>query len=467
MLLMAAAMIPLAGMIGSGLDLSRAYLVRAKLQSACDASALAARRAMGSAALDAAAINEGNRFFAFNFPAGTMGTSPVNLNIRAQQQNASVVEVQAATTVPTSVMRLFGYEFIFVDVDCSADQDYVNNDIMLVLDVTGSMNCMAGARCDYSSFEQTGSRLSRLRNATASLYRALQGATGVRTRYGFMPYSMTVNVGRDLQSGWLRNPSSYWQLQWGNWALTPVSHSPTWLSNNWGGCVEERSTISQGTGAPIRISGDVADADIDSVSTTVPSLQWQPYDEEATQGETGYYPNLATFCPAPASRLAVYSSETAFQSQVNASLARVGGYTNHDLGMMWGMRFLSTTGMFSADNPGVFNLIRVEQHIVFLTDGVMTANANNYSAFGIPQREDRMTGGGSLVQKHQTRFLNACNRARQMGMTIWVIALDVQAPDSIRPCASGNDHFFVSNGSDLDQVFSLIGRGIGRLRMTT
>lgn len=467
MLLMAAAMIPLAGMIGSGLDLSRAYLVRAKLQSACDASALATRRAMGSAAIDQYAIGEGNKFFNFNFPAGTMGTGPVSVGIGTQPPNTSTVLVQAATSVPTSVMRLFGYETIPVDVECSADQDYVNNDVMLVLDVTGSMNCMAGTRCDYSPSEQSGSRLSRLRNATASLYRALQGATGVRTRYGFMPYSMTVNVGRSLQPGWLREPSSYWQQSRGIWSLTPVSHTPSWLSNTWGGCLEERSTISQGTGAPIRISGDVAEADIDSVSTSVPSLQWQPYDEEATQGETGYFPNLTTFCPAPASRLNVYTSESAFQSQVNASLTRVGGYTNHDLGMMWGMRFLSSTGMFSADNPGMFNQIRVERHIVFLTDGVMTADLNNYSAFGIPQREDRMTGGGSLVQKHQTRFLNACNRARQMGMTIWVIALDVQAPDSIRPCASGNDRFFISDGSDLDQVFSLIGRGIGRLRMTT
>ena len=77
-----------------------------------------------------------------------------------------------------------------------------------------------------------------------------------------------------------------------------------------------------------------------------------------------------------------------------------------------------------------------------------------------------MTGGGSLVKRHQDRFLNACNRARQMGMTIWVIALDVQSPNDIKPCASGEDHFFISDGSDLDQVFTRIAKGIGRLRLT-
>jgi hypothetical protein len=96
----------------------------------------------------------------------------------------------------------------------------------------------------------------------------------------------------------------------------------------------------------------------------------------------------------------------------------------------------------------------------------MTASTTNYSAFGIPAAEQRMTGSGDLVARHNARFLNACNRARQMGMTIWVIALDVGSTAEISQCASGNDHFFVSDGSDLEQVFDLIGRGIGRLRIT-
>lgn len=97
----------------------------------------------------------------------------------------------------------------------------------------------------------------------------------------------------------------------------------------------------------------------------------------------------------------------------------------------------------------------------------MTADTNNYSAYGVPRRGDRMVGNGVLVQRHKDRFLNACNRARQMDATIWVIAIDVSSTDDIRPCASGDDHFFISNGSDLDEVFQRIGKGIGRLRLTT
>ncbi len=465
MMVMAAAFFPLLGMIGSGLDISRAYLVKSKLQTACDASALAARRAMASAVLDQSAIDEGERFFHFNFPPGTMESAPVDLTIEANDEDISTVDVTASTTVPTTIMRLFGIDTLAAEVECSADQDYVNNDIMLVLDVTGSMNCTAGTDCDYAPSEESDSRLSRLRDAAVSLFHALEGAKGVRTRYGFMPYSMTVNVGADLDSSWLRNPAGYWQQQGNNWVLRSVNHSSSWFNNTWGGCVEERSTISQGTGNSIRISSDVAKADIDSEGTSA-ALRWAPYDAQATQGESGAYANLTTFCPAPATRLTEFDDEDDFQDSVDDSLDRVGGYTNHDLGIMWGMRYLSSTGLFADDNPEELNQVPVGKHIVFLTDGVMTADTNNYSSFGVPRREDRMIGGQSLVQRHKSRFLNACNRARQMGMTVWVIALDVQSPGDIKPCASGEDHFFVSDGSDLDQVFTRIGKGIGRLRLT-
>jgi hypothetical protein len=249
------------------------------------------------------------------------------------------------------------------------------------------------------------------------------------------------------------------------WQLTPVTHPANWFTNTWQGCVEERSTRSQNS-TSIKISSDVAQSDIDDTGGS-PALQWQPYDDALNQGYSNTIDNLDHYCPAPAKRLAEYASEAAFQTQVNNSLTKVGGYTNHDLGITWATRYLSSTGMFSADNATILNNVPVEKHIVFLTDGVMTATTGNYSSFGIPAKEDRMVlGNADLVQRHVDRFLNACNRARQMGATIWVVALDVQSPDTIRPCASGDDHFFVSNGSDLDLVFTRIGRGIGRLRMT-
>ena len=42
----AAALVPLVLVVGSGLDLSFAYMAKAKLQNACDAAALAGRQSM-------------------------------------------------------------------------------------------------------------------------------------------------------------------------------------------------------------------------------------------------------------------------------------------------------------------------------------------------------------------------------------------------------------------------------------
>jgi Flp pilus assembly protein TadG len=502
--MMAMALVPIAGMVGSGLDMSRAYMTKAKLQTACDSAALAARRYMAgnpfSRDADANgepdAKTEGKKFFAFNFPEGTMGTAPVTPSITA---TGDVVTITASTAVPTTIMKMFGKNEIELSTTCDADQDYVNNDIMLVLDVTGSMNCTAGTDCDYQATEQSNSRISKLRSAAGALYRALSDAdAGVRIRYGFMPYSMTVNVGKDLNTGWVRTTSPYMvQNADGSFSYQNVAHDGTWMSN-WRstasahadkGCVEERSTISTNVDSnTIRISSDVAQADLDTVSTIDDRRKWHPYDPGANRREEfrppylsqadfdRFFPNnLRSFCPAPARRLATYATEAAFNTELNRAVSRVGGMTNHDLGMMWAARYMSgaTGAMFAADNPDVLNAMRVDRHIVFLTDGEMTSYGFNYSAYGMPDYQNRWNTSGvtpeQLVAKHQARFLNACNRARQMGpngTTVWVIALDVGSTSSISPCASGSDRFFISNGTDLESVFDTIGKEIGKLRLT-
>lgn len=477
--MMAAAIVPLAGMVGSGLDMSRAYMAKAKLQTACDSAALATRRFMGGNAFDTAAEDEGEKFFDFNFPEGTMGTPAVELAIGVNATNTDVVEVTASTDVPTSIMRIFGKESIDVSVACNADQDFVHNDIMLVLDVTGSMYCTVGTVCAYAPSNQPNSRLDALRDSASALYRALEDADdGVVIRYGFMPYSMTVSVGRSFETGWFRTPGSYHRCNnptnesgtcssWGSDMTGPTRSTSYWATSL--GCIEERSSWSQRTASNITISSDVTREDIDTVSTTDNNLRWREYDSSnttGTRGEVGAYPNLARFCPRPARKLAEIASETDFDNAVTAVTGLVGGYTNHDLGITWGMRFLSSTGMFATENPETRDGMRVDKHLVFMTDGEMTADSNNYSSFGIPARRNRMNGSGTLIEKHQARFLNACNRARQMGMTVWVIALDASSTD-ISACASGDDHYFEASDSEsLEDAFDRIGKEIGKLRLT-
>ena len=137
------------------------------------------------------------------------------------------------------------------------------------------------------------------------------------------------------------------------------------------------------------------------------------------------------------------------------------------IGMIWGMRYISPTGMFAASNPTEFNGYPVNKHIIFMTDGLTDTQTNPwyYSAYGVNAVESRMQGTGNSDELHVARFHSACALARSMNITVWIIALDVADTTDVEPCASSADHFYTSDGTDLEQVFTQIGQGIGDLRL--
>lgn len=474
-----AALVPIAAMIGSGLDMSRAYMAQAKLQNACDAAALAARRQMSGRTWTSAAEAEGRRFFNFNFPASTMNAQNVSAVIAQSTTDSSTVEVAASADIPTTIMGLFGKDSMPISVNCDADEDYGNNDIMVVLDVTGSMNS--------SPSTGGGSKISMLRNAAIGLYRALESAPNSRTRYGIVPYSMTVNVGGVLRDQDILDATYYWQSRsvctqyksngscktysnvYDLWDVprssTSWSSMAAWRQNS-SACIEERPTIGN-PAHEIRIEQAVSQADIDAVASNSNdrARQWGRYDTGQAKTRSGntISPNA---CPARASRLREYTSQSSFQTAINSATATVAGNTYHDIGMMWGMRLLSSTGMFAADNPTQWNGVPVNRHIVYLTDGNLQVSTSGYSAYGYETERKRLQGSQSQNDRHIAHFLSACSRARSMGMTVWVIAFDVTDTAEIAPCATSSGHFFTSNGTNLESVFTQIGQGIGRLRLT-
>src|SRR5690554_1673651 len=77
--LIAASTAPLLALIGGGIDMGRSYLSESRLQQACDAGVLAARKKLGSAAkVDGTVPDDvamvGTRFFNLNFRDGAYGS---------------------------------------------------------------------------------------------------------------------------------------------------------------------------------------------------------------------------------------------------------------------------------------------------------------------------------------------------------------------------------------------------------
>ena len=181
----AAALVPLMAMVGGGVDASRYYMAAARLQAACDAGALAARRAMTTTSFTTAHQTIGFNFFDQNFPNGLYDTTNRTRNYTAN--SGGVVTGTASAVLPATIMNAFGVSSFNLSATCSADINIANTDIMFVLDVTGSMGGSAGGG-------QT--RIQALRNAVMLFYDTVASSTSTsaRVRYGAVPYSMSVNM---------------------------------------------------------------------------------------------------------------------------------------------------------------------------------------------------------------------------------------------------------------------------------
>ena len=601
--IVAAAIIPLAALIGGGVDMSRAYMAQSRLQLACDAAALAGRRAMTTGAVDSTVRSEALKFFRFNFPTGESSSTTPPYGVASftpvvADGDDSAVVVTASTTVPTTLMGIFGYSSIPVSVNCNAKQDFVNTDVMLVLDNTGSMSQ------DTNGVEQNSgstSKIAGMRTAVMALYdqlaptQALLASHGLRLRYGVVPYSVAVNVGKLLPTGYIKSDNWTYQsrvahyetaevtsateqynngntnisssdcLKYAaNQAFTGFSPTPAgnpvtsgsttitysfkkWGNNNsidgtetgtkkctrnlsvstgrytfsyweykssvyntnnlvaqnavtiasgsnpggsvatsgaynmldlvtaaagtgisttnvtWDGCVEEPQTSWT---LPDPTALDLA---LNSVPTSDPNSQWKPYWDDISYLNSGSKPTVA--CPKEAARLTVWDRAT-LQSYVNALVAN--GNTYSDIGMIWGGRLLSTSGVFAADNPTAYNNMPVARYLILMTDGYINTTGTTYSGYGIEKYDHRVDGASypgdtTDTNNHYSRFSTVCNIVKSMGVQIWVIGYGsgVTMDASLQGCAT--DTTKASQAADTTALiakFQEIGKDIGALRLT-
>ncbi len=204
----AAAMVPLIGMVGGAVDASRYYMTTTRLQAACDAGALAARRAMDDDEFNGTHKQLGRNFFDQNYEDGLFGLE--NLSRDYTSDGDGEVDGAASGRLPASLMQIFGFGEFNVSVSCSAEINISNTDVMFVLDVTGSMNCAPGTAGGCST-EQTDSKIGSLRSAVLTFYDTVDAATSVnaQVRYGVVPYSSNVNVGASLDPSWMAQDPEY------------------------------------------------------------------------------------------------------------------------------------------------------------------------------------------------------------------------------------------------------------------
>jgi Flp pilus assembly protein TadG len=286
--MVAAGVLPLLGLLGGGIDMSRIFLTKNRLQFACDSGALAGRKMMGGGAWNAnsnKANTTAENIFNANFISGSYGSTGLT---KAFSENAGNVTGTASATVPMAIMKVFGFTNKTISVTCSAEMRIPNTDVMFVLDNTGSMDdCPNGNTCNGNS----SSKIAGLKTAVLCFYEALAkldtsancgstpsggNSSAVQLRFGFVPYSSNVNVGALLNNDWMADNWTYQSrvYQWlgtyttttSAWVQTsPASSSNTTSSNNQASCPNNTKTTVNGT--PSVVSSTAPDGAVTSTTT--------------------------------------------------------------------------------------------------------------------------------------------------------------------------------------------------------
>jgi hypothetical protein len=569
--------------IGSAVDLSRNYLTREQLQSACDSAVLAGRRTVTTNGFDTASQTAATNYFNTNFSNQAQGTTSTTFTTTSPDAGQTIIG-NASTVLSTLIMRIFGKDSFTITATCGSSMGVGNADIMMVLDTTGSMS---------STLSGSTTRIDALRTAMKNFYVTIQTATAAsnaRIRYGFVPFSSTVNVGKlitDIDQRYIVDSDNYQSREWTNYSNTTSNDSATQYSNTqynsnssctaafpsnngswsnsgsattvnandistvaqrqsgyeyscvkvsswnstyylmyvvkgrtnysywryyykqksydtsafktfasvstqtgdyganqsttWGGCIQERSTVAQSTFSYSPTSGitpaAARDLDLDNApNVSNDDTKWAPLwpqisylrysGNSYTTATTTSGDQAVTYCPVKA-QLLQKMTQTAFNSYAD-SLVAVGG-TYLDIGMIWGGRMISPTGMWKTlVNEDPSNGGEVARHIIFMTDGEMEPNSYIAQAWGMEFWDRLVTGTSSLnndTARHTSRFLATCEAIKDKGVRVWVIAFTSTLSTDLTTCASDDSSYTASSAADLNDAFQEIAKQVGELRV--
>jgi len=275
----------------------------------------------------------------------------------------------------------------------------------------------------------------------------------------------------------------------------PIGDNFTSKTVTWDGCVEERETVRQASYSPI--PSGAKDLDIDSApSAWDATTQWKPTLNDAEWVRRTTYSNssaynqnaITTFtnftgkgysCLKEAKKLQQWPDPADFDAYVD-SLYENGGNTYHDIGLLWGARLLSPTGLFRSENEFASGGGEIERHLIFMTDGDACTSVSNYQAYGMGWFDRRQTDAGSaptdgcttsgtLTQQVNARTAALCTAVKNKNITLWVIWFGVSNPTieaQMTSCATSGRFFSARNSVQLQQTFRSIANQISQLRLT-
>jgi Flp pilus assembly protein TadG len=222
-ILFAASAMTLFSLIGMGIDYGRAVSMKADLQAAADAAALAAAGAMTSQMGERRA--RADSVFADNAKAhSNVSDVKGTLSTLESKDYGTVYRYQGSAKVETMMLGLVSIEELPVSVEAQAVARSIGTEIVIALDTTGSMTW--------------GSKFSDATAMVEDALEAMKAASGPRDFFvGFVPFTDRANIGTDRKNWIDVKGMDMSQFEPGDDIPGPGKAK---ILANWNGCVEPR-----------------------------------------------------------------------------------------------------------------------------------------------------------------------------------------------------------------------------------
>lgn len=367
--------------VGMSVDLAQAQLVRTRLANALDKAALAVANSSGDQDELEVVMND---FFLANYPEEVIG-SPYDLLLVIDDE-ANTVTISAKADVDARFVRIFGKDNITVEAETEVTRELSGLEVVLVLDVTGSM---------------AGTNIAALRTAAENFIDIMfeEVSDPEFLKIGIVPYSTSVNVG---PYGLGQNPDgTYYDV-----AFVNNPDGKVWDMDDdqeWKGCVLARDEPD-----------DATDAHPDD---------WDMYEHYRTTWQcvsyTWWWCSEYEYTPDPNYNcteeyvMPLNNDQASLVAKVQGLDAE--GFTLTNIGLVWGWRVLSPGFPFTEAEE--YDNSRWRKAIVLMTDGD-NVMASDYSAYG--RTSDHSISSNDLDDK----MADVCENIKDEDITMYTVTFE-------------------------------------------
>ena len=482
------AAIPLIGLLGGAVDMTRHNRYQATLLNAMDAAAIALVRRGAKDETEADA-------FVNDYVAGIVPWLKSDTMLNLPALNAIEIDggyrIEAKGSMDTAFLPVVGLRTMPLDLSTEVMMSGGKYEVALALDNTGSM--------------QNFGRIGALRDAASQLVDDLYTEEGAedRVKMALIPFVTAVNVGTSegFDLAWI-DPVGADPLFHRNFS-TPVDRLDLFENKmrvEWKGCVEARS-----------------EGDLDDTAPESRATRWVPYlwpdepddgygnsylDDSGARNDQNRLRDVAKYtvgrgtrvanttsagpnaaCPGPVVPLTndttVMKSEIGKMKPHNERGGNNSG-TNVAQGLVWAWRVLSPDAPFT--QGASYKDDETQKVLVLLSDGRNQVVANggitesDYTSYGY-LADGRMGSTDNYLTAEanvDAKVREVCEGVKTTGIRLYTILFQVdfaKTQDLFRDCASKDEngeplYFYVPQANQLETAFREIGDDLTSLRVT-